>query len=710
MADRPTFPITTRRNVRIPMPDGVTLAADLYLPAGAGEGTSPARFPAIIEYTPYHKNNNAFYGPRASRYPYFASHGYVFVNVDIRGLGDSGGCNTSPSSPEEIRDNLDMIRWCAQQPWCDGQVGMIGISYTAGVCYDAARQAPPELKAVVLCQMMSDWYGAMACPGGTPRPFAYENYAPLMAAYNFAPPNPDLVGPDWTKLWQERLDNSVPWGNAYLENLLDGPFWDSRLLRGREEQVTAATFLIGGWCDWYPDDFLKVFSRLRCPKRVLIGPWTHNYPENAWPLPRINDRFECLRWFDKHMKGLDTDPARPLESEPPITLFVEEFNPPAPLRREDAGYFQHETEWPPSRVHQRSVYFVGHAASVPVADAASVGRRDIAPPSAPSNANAPAPHPHTETSPGTLAACPTADATTSLTYRPDVGIAAGRYVIGQMLPGWGMPDDQRLDEGLSLVFTGDPFTADEPRELIGVPVARLWLSSTAAQAMLSVKLCDVAPDGTSILINKGSLNLTHLESHEKPRPLVPGRIYEVELPLLAMAHHFAPGHRLRIMLAAADFQNAWPTPLPHVLTLHHGHEHPSRIDLPFTTPHAAPLPTPQFRPSDFPPLPPDQIPTPQYNVTRDLIKNAVTVDIRTQSGVGINRSKYTVHVNRPAEAVVHSEYEYPLDRPGLSIRVHAHCVTRSDEQSFCHLTDINITINGAPHWRKSWSVSVPRPL
>src|SRR6478736_5073205 len=105
VATESRWPVEVRRNVRIPMPDGVTLAADLYMPAGAEDHT----FPAIIEYTPYHKNNNAAYGPRASRYPYFASHGYVFVNVDIRGTGDSEGFNTSPTSPEEVRDGVAVI-------------------------------------------------------------------------------------------------------------------------------------------------------------------------------------------------------------------------------------------------------------------------------------------------------------------------------------------------------------------------------------------------------------------------------------------------------------------------------------------------------------------------------------------------------------------------------------------------------------------------
>jgi predicted acyl esterase len=668
----PAYEVKLVQNVRIPMSDGISLAADFHLPVTAGRSE---RFPAIIEYTPYHKNNNAVYGPRATRYPYFAAHGYVFVNVDIRGTGDSEGFNTSPTSPEEVRDNVDVIRWCARQPWCDGNVGMIGISYTAGVCYDAARLAPQELKAIVVCQMCSDWHDGMACPGGTPRPFVYENYAPLMAAYHFAPPHPDLVGPRWAEIWQQRLDHSRPWGVAYLENLLDGPFWEARLLRGHEDRVKAATFLIGGWCDWYPDDLLRVFSRLQCPKRVLIGPWTHNYPENGWPLPRLNDRYECLRWFDKHLKGIDTDPARPLENEPPVTLFVREFTRPEALRRLDEGVFRHEAAWPPERVKPLAL----HIAEQGVLRPEGGGGR------------------------------PAPEGMSDLVYRADVGIAAGRYVIGQLLPGWGMPDDQRLDEPFSLVYTADPLPFDPRTELLGGPEAHLFVSCAAGVAFLSVKLCDVAPDGTSVLVTKGVLNLTHRNSHAKPEPLEPGKVYEVRVPLLAAGYRFRPGHRLRVLVAAADFQNAWPTPLPHTLTVHHGPGHPSRIVLPLAGPQDPPLPEPSFRASDFPPLPPDQVPTPQYGVDRDLIGQTMTVSYTTRSGIGINRSRYTVRINRPAEAVVVSEFDYPLERPGLAVLVHSQCVTRSDEAAFHHLTHVEVTVNGRPHWGKSWAVSVPRP-
>jgi hypothetical protein len=246
--------------------------------------------------------------------------------------------------------------------------------------------------------------------------------------------------------------------------------------------------------------------------------------------------------------------------------------------------------------------------------------------------------------------------------------------------------------------------------LLGVPVARLWLSSTAEIAFVSVKLCDVTPDGSSALVTKGVLNLTHRAGKDRPQPLVPGEIYAVDVPLQAMAYRFRPGHRLRLMIAAADFQNAWPTPLPHTLTVYHDPDRASCIELPLAGAPAPAQSAPHFLPSDFPPLPPDQIPTPEYSVTRDLIQNAVTVAIRTLSGIGVNRSHYTVPITRPAEASVSSEFEYPLDRPGLSIRVRAQCVTRSDAQAFHHLTTIEVTENGRAHWSRSWSLSVPRGL
>ena len=667
-----TFPVKVVRNVRIPMPDGLTLAADLHLPDTADLSRAAGlRWPAIIEYTPYHKLNNAVYGPRATRYPYFASHGDVFVNVDIRGTGDSEGHNDGPSSDAERADLLEVIRWCARQPWCDGQVAMIGISYTAGVCYDAARQAPEELKAVVLCQMCSDWYDGMACPGGTPRLFGLENFAPLMAAYNFAPPAAHLVGERWREIWAQRLAHSRPWSLAYVEHLLDGPYWQDRLLRDRHEDVRAAVMLIGGWCDWYGDDMLRTFARLRGPRRVIVGPWTHNYPENAWPLPRIDDRHECLRWFDRHLKGIDTDPLRPLDREPPVCVFVRGYAPPAPLRREDPGRFRPEDAWPPPAEPWR--LRLG-------ADGRLVS----------AGADAPA------------SSAPAEDA---LPYRPDAGIAAGRYAIGQFLPGWGMPDDQRIDEGLSRVYTSSVLAQDT--EVVGTPRLRLHYRAGARTAFLSAKLCDVAPDGTSVLVSRAVLNLTHLASHECPTALVPGQVRVLDVALQATAYRFGAGHRVRLMLAGADVLNAWPTPEPHVAALLRGQAHDTWLELPVAG--ASAHPEPAYRPSGFEPLPLAELPTPDYEVRRDLIGGTLTCSYRTQSGAGVNRSRYQVDLHHPAHAEVDSDFTYDIDRgDGWRCSVHARCITRSDTHGLDHEVHTRITVDGQPFWDRRWHTRVPR--
>src|SRR5262249_58526860 len=153
--------------------------------------------------------------------------------------------------------------------------------------------------------------------------------------------------------------------------------------------------------------------------------------------------------------------------------FVRAFTKPEPLRREDNGEFRSETGWPPRHVQPEVLYLTTAGQLGPAATylpmQVAVGRSD-------------------------------------LVYRPDVGIAAGRYIIGQMLPGWGMPDDQRLDEPFSLVHTFDLSDAAQGNVLVGAPVAHLFVSSTAAVAFLSAKLCDVAPDGTSVLVSKAVLN------------------------------------------------------------------------------------------------------------------------------------------------------------------------------------------------------------
>jgi hypothetical protein len=186
----------------------------------------------------------------------------------------------------------------------------------------------------------------------------------------------------------------------------------------------------------------------------------------------------------------------------------------------------------------------------------------------------------------------------------------------------------------------------------------------------------------------------------------------VELPLLATAYRFAAGHRIALMVAGADVLNVWPSPEHYECEIFHGGTDGSVLSLPVAgeakpTKKAA-LADPEFLASDFAPLPMEQIPTPRYSVTRDLIKGGLTCQYTTNAGVGVNKSTYTVNLARPAEASVVSEFEYPMERPGLSVLVRSQCTTRSDAEFFHHVTQVEITLNGRRYWEKTWTLSVPR--
>ena len=124
----------------IPMADGYRLAARLWLPEGATE----APVPAILEYLPYRRRD----GTRVRddhTHPYFAGHGYACVRVDMRGSGDSDGVLHDEYLPQEQADGLEVLRWIAAQPWCDGNVGMLGISWGGFNGLQIAAHAPEEL-------------------------------------------------------------------------------------------------------------------------------------------------------------------------------------------------------------------------------------------------------------------------------------------------------------------------------------------------------------------------------------------------------------------------------------------------------------------------------------------------------------------------------------------------------------------------------------
>ena len=653
---------------RVAMRDGVELATRIIRPDVEG------RFPAVMIYYPYRFLKKGPLDFDEEPWPfqpmlYLAGQGYAIVQYDTRGTGNSGGFTRDFYNPAEQRDGYDMVEWIAAQPWCNEKVGMMGISYGGVVQWHVAKQAPPHLKAIIVRSGNDDNYTEFIYPGGVLRPFVMWRYAPQMTAMNFAPPDPDLVGAKWSEIWEEHLQNNRPWGYGFIKHMLDGPYWRGQSLAPDYDRVQSAVFVIGGWADWYSTALLRAFSKLKVPKRALVGPWGHWWPEvhNTVPGPRIDGRLEYQKWFDYWLKGIDNG----VMDEPPVTLFKRQYKKPsARMVLEEPGFWQSEMDWPVPRTQYTPMYFY------------EGGRLSEERPAGPESGS------------------------DSYEYDPAVGITSGIHAGGSINP-WGMPVDQRLDQAHSLVYTSAPL--EEDLEVTGNPTAVLHVSSTADVAYFRVKLVDVAPDETAKLVRYGGLNATHRNSHSSPEPLETGAVHELKFDLKAMSYVFAKGHRVRVAIASADMPNAWPTPKPAEITLHRNRQRPSHLVLPVVPAQNPKLPEPGLK--RLPNADPDDLSQPkEYSITRDLVNNTTTLRIHVARGSLLLDSRFMVSSENPARATVKAKAVYTVDRPESKIQVTANELTTSNETSFRYVAEVEVTVNGARHFNKSWSITVPRQL
>jgi predicted acyl esterase len=480
----------------IELDDGVRLAARLWVPE-----TVPA--PVVVEALPYRMDDlTASY---ASEYERLCDEGGLAVaRVDLRGTGSSGGIAVDEYPPQEQRDLAEVIAWLACQEWCTGRVGMYGTSYSGFNSIQMAIERPPELGAICAIYATDDRYtDDVHYTGGALRGLDLLDYVLYMAALVVLPPAPELHGEGWREEWMRRLDQSEPWLLRWLEEQHDGAYWRHGSLRPGYERIACPTMLVAGWADGYRNNTFRTFEALRCPKRLLVGPWSHMSTATSLPGPHIDLVPELVRWFRRWL----CDEPNGVDDEPPIQVFVRRPTRPAPDLAEVRGSWRHEPEWPPARARTEELR------------PADGGGRELA-------------------------------------IEGDVGPSAWISCAGR-LP-WGQAVDQREDDVRSVLYEWGPF--DDELELLGYPLLELVVTSSVPVAYLSAKLCDVFPDGTSALVTRGLLNLAHRESSTAPSPLEPGAPTNVRIELEATSWVFEPGHTLRLALATADWPNVWPPP------------------------------------------------------------------------------------------------------------------------------------------------------
>ncbi len=508
-------------HVRITMPDGARLAARLWLPEGA-EGEP---VPAILEYIPYRQRDSTA-GRDSLNHRYFAGFGYACVRVDLRGSGDSDGVLEDEYLEQELADGEAVLRWIAAQPWCDGAVGMIGISWGGFNGLQLAARQPPELKAVItLCSTDDRYADDVHYMGGC---LLGDNlsWASTMFAYNSLPPDPECVGERWRDMWLERLSGSGLWLETWLRHQHRDDYWKHGSVCEDFSAIRCPVMAVSGWADGYSNAVFRLLEGLTVPRLGLVGPWSHMYPHLGVPGPAIGFLQEAVRWWDRWLRGEDND----VMEEPMLRIWKQDTVTPFTSYDHRPGRWVGEPHWPSERVGPRRYRLAPHTLVDPDEDMPQTV------------------HP------------------TDLTINSplSVGLFAGKwcsYAGGPDLPG-----DQREEDGGALVFDSSPLETEV--EVLGMPLVELELSSDRPVAMVAVRLSEALPHGAVTRLTYGLLNLTHRNSHERPELLVPNRRCRVTVPLNALAQRFAPGARLRLAVSTSYWPIAWLPPESVTLTLH----------------------------------------------------------------------------------------------------------------------------------------------
>ena len=525
-------PFRCIENEWIALKDGTRLAARLWIPSGAEK--SPV--PVVWEYLPYRKRDMERQRDTGWAEA-FVPYGFAFVRVDIRGSGDSDGVLLGEYLQQEQDDAVEVIAWLARQPWSNGSVGMRGISWGGFSSLQAAALAPPALKAIIpQCASDNRYTDDAHYVGGA---LTLDNYdwGAEFKTVLVGPPDPAIVGDRWREMWLERLKATPPILAEWLSHQRYDAFWQHGSVAVDYARIKLPVYAVDGQIDSYRDFLPRLLGNLRVPRKGIMGPWGHKYPQLADSGPGLNWVTEEVRWWSQWLLGVDTG----IMDEPMLRVFLEERTAAEVWPRDVPGRWVTEPSWPSPHIHSKTLFLNSDGLS--------------------ENAGAEA-----------------------------VRICRSQETIGLTKREWfpwnlniDLPPDQTPDDKRSLTFDSAPLTGD--LEIVGRPVATIRVSSSEPVAKLVVRINEVTPEGVAWSVSYGVLNLTHRDGHETPTALEPGRRYDVELPCYFTAHRFKKGNRIRVAITESIWPMLWPSPRPVTLEITAG---ASRVALPIRPQDGAP--------------------------------------------------------------------------------------------------------------------------
>lgn len=519
-------------NVWIPLEAGVRLSAKLWLPQPLSDADTDAdRFSVVLEYLPYRKSD--WTAARDARnHTWMAQRGLAVARVDIRGSGNSEGHYSGEYTREELADGVKVIEWLAAQPWCTGSVGMFGKSWGGFNGLQLAALAPPALKGVVSLYSIDDRYAEdVHYSGGAVLGSEALSWASVMFEWNSRPPAPEVVGSEdeWRAAFKGRLDKQDPWLHDWLAHQTRDAFWKHASICESYDTVKCPVLAVGGWTDGYYNGIFRMVSSMpNCVAKGVIGPWSHEWPNHATPGPQIGFLEMCRQWWEYSLNGVQNGAAE----FPDMQLYVKDaLENPSPQVLEYPG------EWravPDVRaLHQSFVTLqcTESGSAVPIEDASSAS---------------------------------TSDSEQVIPWRPLQGAWGGEWLsFGDQ----DMPSDQTCEDALATTWSTATLT--EPVEIIGFPEVSLWLKTDKPQALVMGRLCDVSPSGTSVLISRGVLNLSHRKGHApEDMELMPvNEFVRVSWKLNSCAYKVAQGHKIVLAITPNYWPMMWPSPEPTRLTV-----------------------------------------------------------------------------------------------------------------------------------------------
>lgn len=603
--------------------------------------------PAVLEALPYRKDDLTGDSHADDYLRLRAEGGFAVCRLDVRGTGSSAGRAADEYPPCELDDLADVITCLASQPWCNGRVGMFGYSYSGFNSLQVACERPPALGAICAIYATDDRYtDDVHYMGGALRAIDLVDYCHYMVPMNALPPVPAVWGEGWRDEWLARIAEHEPWLLRWMGEQLDGPYWRHGSLRPDYGRIECPTMIVAGWADGYRNNTFRTFEHLQCEKELLIGPWSHMAPATSLPGPHIDLVPEMITFFGTWLRD------DPLDLRPPIRVFVRHSTKPEPDCAVIEGEWRYEDTWPPQRLTTTTLHD---------------GRRR------------------------------------TLATRPDTGTAAWNSCAGG-LP-WGQPLDQRNDDAWSLT-TDWPVTS--PTEVLGHVVVRATVTADQPIAYLSVKLNDVWPDGTSALVTRGLLNLTHRS--DPPTPLQPGEPYEIEVEMEATSWVFPVGHSIRLAIAGTDWPNTWVPPLPVTLTI-------EAVEMRLPVLPAGGAGVPEFAPVEPPAR--SQLDHLLWSVGHDVLSRVATVSTKYGGPYDVRHGGHmtdhyegfaTVSVTDPALTTAGGIVRFAIDWPEASVVVESRLLVASTADEYVVDIELDALESGDMVAQRHWSRRFLRQL